>query len=308
MNARSPKAEIVTVDRIWDRAPQNAFTDLIRFEDAWYCVFREGRSHVSPDGCLRVITSPDGQSWSSAAFISHPDGDLRDAKITATPDGRLMLSGAVALRQPAPVRHRSLAWFSENGRAWSPPTQVGDDDMWVWRITWHEDVAYGVGYATGEDAERFVRLYRSEDGQHFNTLVDNLFDQGYPNETSLLFLPDETCLCLLRRDPDTAQLGKAAPPYTDWSWQDLGLRLGGPHMTRLPDGRIVAAGRLYGDETRTALLQLDLQEGTLTPLLILPSGGDTSYPGLIYYKGRLWISYYSSHESKTAIYLAQVRV
>jgi len=36
----------------------------------------------------------------------------------------------------------------------------------------------------------------------------------------------------------------------------------------------------------------------------LPSGGDTSYPGLLWHEERLWVSYYSSHEGKTSIYLA----
>ena len=52
-------ARVLEVRKIWDRAPHNAFTDLIRFEERWFCVFREGKAHVSPDGALRVITSPD---------------------------------------------------------------------------------------------------------------------------------------------------------------------------------------------------------------------------------------------------------
>ena len=74
--------QIVDVQRIWDKAPHNAFTDLIRFNDQWFCVFREGKGHVSPDGALRIIHSSDGQDWKSAALITMEDGDLRDAKIT----------------------------------------------------------------------------------------------------------------------------------------------------------------------------------------------------------------------------------
>ena len=37
-------AELVQVRKIWDRAPHNAFTDLVRFHDRWFCVFREGRA------------------------------------------------------------------------------------------------------------------------------------------------------------------------------------------------------------------------------------------------------------------------
>lgn len=55
--ARAEEAvKLVEAKKIWDRAPHNAFRDLVRFQDRWYCVFREGQSHVSPDGALRVIT------------------------------------------------------------------------------------------------------------------------------------------------------------------------------------------------------------------------------------------------------------
>jgi hypothetical protein len=43
-------------------------------------------------------------------------------------------------------------------------------------------------------------------------------------------------------------------------------------------------------------------------VLTLPSGGDTSYAGMVWHDGVLWVSYYASHEGKTAIYLARVKV
>ena len=46
----------------------------------------------------------------------------------------------------------------------------------------------------------------------------------------------------------------------------------------------------------------------MTRLLKLPSGGDTSYPGLAFHDGVLWMSYYASHETKTSIYLARVKL
>ncbi|MEN6534885.1 MAG: exo-alpha-sialidase, partial [Bryobacteraceae bacterium] len=107
---RAGEARIVEVRKIWSAGPHNAFTDLIRFQNRWYCVFREGAGHGSPDGRLRVITSKNGKLWESAALIESGEGDLRDAKISIAPDGRLVLMGAVALRQPAPHRHQSLVW------------------------------------------------------------------------------------------------------------------------------------------------------------------------------------------------------
>ena len=86
------------------------------------------------------------------------------------------------------------------------------------------------------------------------------------------------------------------------------MRIGGPHMILIPDGRFVAAGRLYDGGTRTSLCWLDPQAGTLKEFLKLPSGGDTSYAGLVWHDDLLWVSYYSSHEGKTNIYLAKVRI
>ena len=51
---------------------------------------------------------------------------------------------------------------------------------------------------------------------------------------------------------------------------------------------------------------IDPQAGRIQPLLTLPSGGDTSYPGMVWHEGQLWISYYASHEGRTSIYLARV--
>jgi len=301
-------AELVQVRKIWDRAPHNAFTDLVRFHDRWFCVFREGQGHVSPDGALRVITSADGQTWESAALITSSNSDLRDAKITITPGGQLMLSGAEAMNKPAGYKHQSLTWFSDDGRTWSERYEVADRDFWLWRTTWHKGQAYGFGYGCRND-NQWIRLYTSTDGRKFVMMVANVFDEGYPNETSLVFLEDDTCYCLLRRDgrPNTAQLGIAQPPYTVWKWKDLGVKIGGPHMIRLPDGRFVAAVRRYDGGVRTSLHWLDPEQGTLREFLKLPSGGDTSYAGLVWHDGQLWISYYASHEGKTSIYLAQVR-
>jgi hypothetical protein len=302
-------AELVEVRKIWDKAPHNAFTDLVRFKGEWYCCFREGEKHVSPDGALRVIASPDGVEWTSVAHMTSETADLRDAKLTITPDNRLMLSGAAAVHQPADIRHQTYAWFSADGREWSGGVKIGEPDFWLWRVTWHKGVAAGIGYHTGGEP-RSIRLYRSDDGRSFDTWVENLFDVGRPSETSLVYLEDDTCLCLVRRDgePDTAQLGLSKPPYKQWMWKDLGVRIGGPHMTELPDGRLVAGGRSYEGGAHTTLWWLDAEAGRLEEIITLPSGGDTSYPGLVFHDGLLWVSYYASHEGKTSIYLAKVKL
>ena len=79
-------------------------------------------------------------------------------------------------------------------------------------------------------------------------------------------------------------------------------------MIQLPDGRILAVTRLYSGGTRTSLSWLDVANGKLTEVIKLPSRGDTSYAGLVLHDGLLWISYYSSHEGRTSIYLARVNI
>src|SRR4051794_776888 len=61
---------------VWNEAPYSAFTDLIRFNSMYYCVFREGSSHYSYDGELRVIRSADGITWNKFSLLSLQNKDL----------------------------------------------------------------------------------------------------------------------------------------------------------------------------------------------------------------------------------------
>lgn len=189
--------KLLSVKKIWDAAPHNAFTDLIRHNGRFFCVFGEGTTHVSPDGALRVITSADGENWESAALITSENSDLRDAKITVTPDGKLMLSGAEAFHDKSVHTHQSLVWFSDDGTKWSEKHEIGDPDFWLWRTTWHNHEAFNFGYGCGE--KKSLRLYKSADGKNFETLVEDLNIASYPNETSIVFKSD-TASCLLSRD------------------------------------------------------------------------------------------------------------
>ena len=298
--------ELVEARRIWDQAPHNAFTDLLRRDGRWYCVFREGQKHVSPDGALRVITSEDGDEWESLSLVTHATDDLRDAKISVAPDGRFMLNGA-GMRADDEIRYHSMVWFSDDkAKTWSEGTIIGDPGFWLWRVAWHKATAYSMGYRTDRDRDqRIFRFYKSDDGIHYQPYIERVNVPNGVGEDKLMFLEDDSALCLLRHETGskTALLGNSQPPYTDWTWKDLGVRIGGPNMLQLPDGRIIAVTRLYYPTARTSLSWLDPEAGTLTEALALPSGGDTSYAGMVFHQGLLWISYYSSHEEKTCIYL-----
>lgn len=309
-------ARLIGVQKVWDAAPHNAFTDLIRFNDAFYLAFREGPTHGVPGtgqsgGNLRVLRSEDGINWASTALIAGGlNRDLRDAKLGVTPDNRLMLVGASAPHE-SPSSRQSQVWFSGDGTAWSDAADIGDPNWWLWGIEWHEGNVYSIGYGPTTDKvnPRTARLYKSEDGVDFHAHVPTLTAQG-ASEGSLLFRDDGTAVALIRRDSFSrhAVVGTSEGDFTDWTWHDTGMRFEGPDLIELPNGKIVAGGRSYsGTAFRTSLHYLDPTSGTLTEFLVLPSGGaDNSYPGMVWHNDQLWISYYSSHEGKSSIYVAQV--
>lgn len=309
LTAVAPAQEILDQRKIWDTGAHNAFTDLVRYKDRLYCVFREGRAHVSPDGAIRVLSSTDGRSWSDAGVIKADVGDLRDPHLTVTPSNELMLVAAAALPPGSRARHQTYRWLTRDGANWTKPAPIGDPNYWMWRVVWHKGKAYGVGYPTSPSGGA-ARLYSSDDGRKFTALVSELPVDSSPNETGIAFLPDDTMLILVRREAGTksAVLLSAQAPYTDWKVEDLGVRFGGPQLVVLPDGRLLAAGRLYDGKQRTSLVWVERDKGTLTEWAPLPSGGDTSYAGVVLDGSDVLVSYYSSHEGKTSIYWARVRL
>ena len=92
-------------------------------------------------------------------------------------------------------------------------------------------------------------------------------------------------------------------------WRSLRYNLGGPNFLITPQGRFLAAGRQglptpYGYVEQVILLEIKPDAENF--LLSFPSSGDSGYPGMVLDQDRLWLSYYSSHEGSTAVYLAEV--
>jgi len=243
--------------------------------------------------------------------------DLRDPKLSVTPDGRLMLLAGGSFYDgsdgPKPRRllnARTRTSFSTDGQTWTrwQPVSLPDHE-WLWRVTWHGATGYGVSYLHGVPAKDVVTtLWRTRDGLAYERVAE-LKPPCWPDETTLRFLPDGTMLALVRGEQADrhAFLGRSAPPYTLWTWADTGRAVQGPNFVLSPEGRLITAGRDFPNgQPQTAIGEL--QEGRVTPLLTLPSGGDCSYPGLGWDDGKLAVSYYSAHEGKTAIYFARVRL
>ena len=321
------ETEIVAVKKIWDKGQHNAFTDLIRWHARWYCSFREADDHVGGDGQVRVLESADGERWESVALVTEQGIDLRDPKLSITPDDRLMIVAGGSVYEGKTLKGRQpRVAFSRDGRSWTPPQRVLTEGEWLWRVTWHAGKAYGVSYNASErtspaaqeaaksstvepgSADWKLKLVVSGDGVKYD-LITHLDVPGHPNETTLRFLPDGEMVAIVRREGGNrfGWIGRSQSPYKEWSWKETTHRLGGPNFIRLPEGALWAAGRSYPGGAKTVLARMTAA-GDYSPVLTFPSGGDTSYPGLVWHDGLLWMSYYSSHEGKTSIYLARIRV
>ena len=305
----TPGLELIAYRKIWDHGRHQAFTDLIRYHDQWVCSFREAPAHAGGvrDSKVRVLTSKDGKRWSDIGTLSDPRGDIRDAKLSITPNGELMLLTAIQLFDTGEERrHQSIAYFTRDLQQWDGPHDVLDDGYWLWGVTWHNGIGYSIGYLSRKHT---ANLYTTRDGRRFERLVESIDAHTHkPNESAIVF-DGETAYCLLRAF-GPAYIGVAKKPFTQWTWTRIDRPVGGPEMLQLPDGRLLGGGRLYWPNKvyTTSLLWIDPRTGTIQEALRLPSGGDTSYPGLVWHEGRLYMSYYSSHAGKSSIYFAEVAV
>lgn len=326
MNART----IWTIDRDFPGKGMptggEVHPDLIRFQDHWYCGFKEsGRS--------RLIRSQDGKTWETVKVFDWDGVRVGRPYLSLTAEGLLMVNSWVApygasgerrTNQSASriPRQYSVTWLSTDGVTWSgvhaAPLRL------YFSTTWYD----GVGYHFGYDGH----LYFTLDGRRWEVLAENQFPDreavlSYDphdlatkpgtrvvscSEAALAFDPqDGTAYALLRTNPICAMVGRAsAPHYDDWSWQParvdwqrdgnlvpaeqvMGVQLGGPLLKHLSDGRLFGAGRADAStpdypRAHIVLFFLDPQNGVLTPFDIIDGYGH--YSGVVEHDGQLWIA------------------
>ena len=323
LHAAPPRAELVSVQKVWDRAPHNGFTDLIRFRGRFFCCFREGLDHVGGDGVIRILTSFDGAQWGEVAAI-HEDGvDLREAKLAVTPDGRqlYMICGGSIFGPDKKLKTRRTRFAtSTDGKTWTPTKTLLAENDWLWRVTKNPadrrlyGIADNVFPTTGApppEEQWSLKMYSSSDGIDWQPGT-TLRVPGQPNQSTLRFLQDGRAMALVRRDDGDrpSMIGVAWAPYREWQWTTIPVRIAGPNFLELPDGTLVAGSRGFGKTVAETHVVLHRMTATsLDPILKLPSAGsDCGYPGLLWHDGLLWVTYNSSHEGKTDIYLAKVRM
>ncbi|NLO02510.1 MAG: hypothetical protein GX126_09380 [Bacteroidales bacterium] len=303
------------VEKIYDTDEYSAFTDLIRFNNSFYCSFRVGSDHAGgKNGKVRIIRSVDGQTWENVVLLEKEGIDLRDPKLSVTPDNKLMviMGGSVYENRKLLARKPHVSFSDQSGLNFSDPQRVkfaygaGSEFSWLWRVTWNGNVGYTIDYQIDDEKEWKIFLMKTTDGMTFENVVQLEVD-GKPNEATVRFDKKDNIRVLIRREggDKTGVLASSQYPYEKWSYEKLDFRLGGPNFIFAGNDKLVIGTRKYQDKVQTHLLVTNLT-GDVKKEIILPSGGDTSYPGMLIHKNKLCVSYYSSHEGNSSIYFTRI--
>lgn len=305
---------LLSVEKIWSHAYHNAMPDIIYYRDRFLCCLRESTNHVGAgEGQIRILSSPDGVHWEAVALIILRGVDLRDPMLSEMPDGRLQLNmgGSIIKKKRYHGCYPCVA-FSSDGHTWSDVAMLKMPDEWLWRVTWHKGVGYTVAYRQTDRYDRrkpwVITLFTTTDG--LNYVPQGLFDvPDHPSEVTLRFTTQDMMVAMVRRQ-GYGCIGSSNPPYNRWSWFITKHYFGGPNFVILPNGQMWAGSRMYipgkHHQARTILAYMTQQY--YEPVLILPSGGDTSYPGMLFRDEILYMCYYSSHQGKSMIYLARIKL
>ena len=320
---QTPQLNVDSVRKVYDDGQHDAFTDLCRFQGRMYLTFRS-----CPDGHMvfassriLILASDDGDTWDEVFAFSVPRRDTRDPHFLIFRDQLFVYTGTWLVPAEGDERdlneHLGFAAWSEDGRTWHGPRMLeGTYGHYIWRAAAHGDTAY----LCGRRRRHFVSGFASETGPESiqggmlasdDGLVwrhASLFTEEHGDETAFLFEEDGAVVALARgAAARPARICRAMPPYDRWTRTELDRNVGGPLLAKWGERYLVGGRRTIDPENpRTTLYWLI--DDCLHEIAELPSAGDNSYPGLLVLDdgNRALLSYYSSHEETTSIYLAEL--
>jgi len=328
--AEPPEVQVSNIRRVFHNGEHNAFTDLVRFRDAFYLTFRscpDGHM-VHPTASIIVLRSDDARSWKPAHQFSVARRDTRDPHFLVFRDKLFIITGTWYCGDASPSResydlnkHLGFAAWTVDGTQWHGPVMLeGTFGHYVWRAEMFGDKAYlcgrrKIGFemaARGEGRKVESLMLESDDGLIWRRRA--VFQEIAGDETAFRFTDDGSIVAIGRRGGDTAQLLRSAPPYVEWERNDLDRYVGGPLLVRWGDHWVVG-GRKTTPNKGMKTSMCWLIDDRLHEFAELPSGGDNSYPGFVELSPtRAVMSWYSSHERNaddrpiTAIYMADLQI
>ena len=289
-----PFTELKELVKVYSDGMHNAFTDIAFWKEEYWLSFRTGTRHFireRDDGVITVVRSADLYRWSRVARLRVEGWDARDPKLLPW-GSRLFLY--TQCWSPSLRIHASFCFYTDDGASWQGPFKCGDYVFWRPHI--YGGKAYVAAYRSGEKAEDWeVHLLESGDGVNWR-YVATMARGDKVNETDIVF-EDDKAWAFARREAGTRRLLmlESTPPFREWRSRELSRVVQGPAAIRL-NGKTFVSGRFFVEKgvARTGLFLLCGDR--LKLVFEFPSGGDCSYPGMLYRNGLLVMSYYSSHE------------
>jgi N-acyl-D-aspartate/D-glutamate deacylase len=283
----------------------NAFTALVRWREQYWLAFRAATDHNSGDGDIVVLRSRDAENWSEALRLNVTPDD-RDPQMVAT-DKRLFLYDAAMTG----AELTTYLTFTDDGELWSKPQPVYEPRFIVWKPTRHDGRFYSAAHKKDEASGgkgREVHLVASDDGINWKK-ISTIRAGNWESETTLHFAPNHHVTGFLRQKYGSppAQILESDPPYTEWKSRAPNVSHFSGHCVHTFRGVTYVLSRTMDYSTRTAGTMIYTFDGReLKPYCKLPSSGDCAYPEAVEVGDEMLVSYYSSHEGSTNIYLARV--
>lgn len=293
----------------------NAFTDLVFFDNKWFLSYRESDKHaLGKDGIVKILSSTDGVNWSLLKEFQIDDLDLRDAMFAINGDKLMAYIHGSRYEGTNLVLFRDYKCDYVKGGEWQSlqpvlldrrkgyADRIEGNQAWPWKVTWHENKAYSFGY--GKD--NFFDFYTSSDGLKFQNMFFAQEILGTPTEATLEVNDEGVFYVISRRNEGSAIVGKSIDSGKTFDWfGEIPINdFGGPDFIFYKDGLLVS-GR---DSHKMILGYYNLKTKQYKKLMTLKSGGDCSYAGMVLQDNTLWMSYYSGHENKsgTSVYLSKI--
>jgi acyl-CoA thioesterase-1 len=284
----------------------NAFTALARFRGDLWLAFRSAKDHNSQDGDIVVLRSADdGGTWRDATRLNAVPDD-RDPQFLAL-ENRLFLYDA-GMTGPDLATY---ATFTDDGASWSKPQPVYEPRFIVWKPCRHNGRFYAGAHKKDEVSGgkgREARLITSDDGLNWTT-VSLVRAGNWESETTPFIAPDHRATMFMRQKYGSppCEVFEAMPPYASWTRRPAGV----PHLSGHSVHTFRGVSYLFSRsmdyaKKQTGTIIYTFADGELTPYCVLPSGGDCSYAEAVEKGESMLVSYYSSHEGQTNIYLARV--
>ena len=301
------------------------------FKGKYYVFFRNGLSHVSPEGKVVVIASDDLYRWERVGVPVNTTGDDRDPHLIVADDRLYVIVGTSSWSEAMPEigkkkRYvRTYCSYTDDGINWSKPQQIYEDHYWVWGVGYADGIFYGLAYSGDgklADAATHLHLVRSNDALDWEK-VSQVSPDG--SEATFRMAEDGTMRVAIRDKKETRlSIATAKPPFEDWQLTDVDTIIPAPKLI-LVGGQEYIIGRHHLPDSNNPGSYIDrrtsvwrIEDYKLEHVLDLPSSGDTSYVGVIIQEDEsVLLSYYSQHEVKYSaehwicpanIYLAQIRL